>query len=223
LQHHHDRNSAVELLSGFSFRGDIRTGKATGSSANFRAIYHAPASVTYNGRAMAMMERASAGKISAAAEKPRRFLAVDYGRKRIGMALSDELGITAQPLATLARANRQTDLRRLRETCRAHGVTHIIVGHPVHITGEAGEMADEAARFAARLEKETGIGVELVDERLTTWEARQIVAETKSARRRKREPLDDLAAAVLLRDYLERTRVSSGTARGAGAEKDQEG
>lgn len=162
-----------------------------------------------------MTQRASGGEVSASAEKPRRILAVDYGRKRIGLALSDALGLTAQPLATLVRVNRQNDLRRLREACRTHGVTHIIVGHPLHMTGEAGEMANEAARFAARLEKEIGIGVELVDERLTSWEAEQMVAETKSSARR-RKPLDDMAAAVLLRDYLERT---PGRARGAAAEK----
>jgi putative Holliday junction resolvase len=165
---------------------------------------------------MAMIQRASAREISTPAEKRRRVLAVDYGRKRIGLALSDDLGLTAQPLATLARVNRQNDLRRLREACRKHGVTHIIVGHPLHMTGEAGEMANEAARFAARLEKEIGIRVELVDERLTSWEAEQTLAETKSSARRRRKPLDDVAAAVLLRDYLERTR---GLAHGATAEK----
>jgi putative holliday junction resolvase len=167
-----------------------------------------------------MTQHVSGGEISAAADKPLRVLAVDYGRKRIGLALSDELGLTAQPLATLVRVNRQTDLRRLREACRAHGVAHIIVGHPLHMTGDAGEMADEAARFAARLEKETGIGVELVDERLTSWEAKQTIAETHSSassKKRRRKPLDDVAAAVLLRDYLERTR---GTVRGTGAEKE---
>jgi putative holliday junction resolvase len=163
-----------------------------------------------------MTQGASAGEISATVEKPRRILAVDYGRKRIGLALSDALGLTAQPLATVVRVNRQTDLRRLREACRTHGVTHIIVGHPVHMTGEAGEMANEAARFAARIEKEIGIGVELVDERLTSWEAEQTIAETKSSARRRRKPLDDVAAAILLRDYLERTR---GQAPDAGAEK----
>ncbi len=156
-----------------------------------------------------MTQRESGGEISAAAGKPRRILAVDYGRKRIGLALSDALGLTAQPLATLVRVNRQTDLRRLREACRTHGVTHIIVGHPVHMTGEAGEMANEAARFAVRIEKEIGIGVELVDERLTSWEAEQTIAETKSSARRRRKPLDDVAAAILLRDYLERTRGQS--------------
>ena len=166
---------------------------------------------------MTATQRANAREISAAAEKPRRILAVDYGRKRIGLALSDELGLTAQPLGTLVRVNRQKDLSRLREACRTHGVTHIIVGHPLHMTGEAGEMANEAARFAARIEKEIGIDVELVDERLTSWEAAQTVAETRPSARRKREPLDDVAAAILLRDYLEQTR---GRAHGAAAEKD---
>ena len=151
----------------------------------------------------------SQGK-SAVVVKPERILAVDYGRKRIGLALSDEMGLTAQPLGTLTRVNRQRDLNRLRDTCRTRGVTHIIVGQPLHMTGEAGEMADEAARFAARLEKATGIGVELVDERLTSWEAERTVAETRSAVRRKRAAIDDVAAAVLLRDYLEKRRASHG-------------
>ncbi len=140
--------------------------------------------------------------------KPRRVLAIDYGRKRIGLALSDELGLAARPLAILARTNRRDDMRRLRDICRQHSIGLIIVGHPLHITGEAGEMAGEAARFAARLGKafvKMEIGVELADERLTTWEARQTVAATKSTRR-KQERLDDVAAAILLRDYLERKR-----------------
>ena len=137
--------------------------------------------------------------------KPGRILALDYGRKRIGLAISDELRLTARPLATLTRTNRQNDFRRLREVCRGQEIARIIVGHPVHMTGEASPMADEAARFTERLRKEIGVEVELLDERLTSWEAKQTVGETRSSSRRKRrEPLDDVAAAVLLRDYLER-------------------
>ncbi|MGA2844706.1 MAG: Holliday junction resolvase RuvX [Candidatus Acidiferrales bacterium] len=135
--------------------------------------------------------------------KPRRILAIDYGRKRIGLALSDELGLTAQPLATFLRTNRRNDLRRLREICRKHAVARILVGHPLHMTGQSSPMAEEAALFAARLRKDLGIEVELVDERLTSWEAAQTMAEVKSSSRRKRAPIDDVAAAVLLRDYLE--------------------
>jgi putative Holliday junction resolvase len=149
--------------------------------------------------------------------KPIRILAVDYGRKRIGLALSDELGLTAQPLEAFVRRNRRNDSRRLREICRKHAVAHILVGHPLHLTGEAGAMADEAERFANRLQKELGIEVELLDERLTTWEAEQTMEETKSSWRRRRGPLDDVAAAILLRDYLER---KCGQPRDAVAERD---
>ena len=138
--------------------------------------------------------------------RPCRVLAIDYGRKRIGLALSDELQLTAQPLAVMKRANRREDLRRLRDICRKQGVARILVGHPLHITGEAGEMADEAARFAARLRKELGIEVTLVDERLTSWEAAQMIAQSGSPHRRKQASLDDVAAAIFLREYLERNR-----------------
>jgi putative Holliday junction resolvase len=158
----------------------------------------------YNETNMTNLERARNTGVSApSTTESSRILAVDYGRKRIGLALSDELGVTAQPLITITRTNRRNDLRRLREICRKHSVARILVGHPLHMTGEASPMADEAALFAARLRKDIGIEVELVDERLTTWEAAQTMAEVNSSSRRKRAPLDDLAAAVLLRDYLE--------------------
>jgi len=163
-----------------------------------------------------MLERAktsgSLGTASGTAE--RRILAVDYGRKRIGLALSDELGVTAQPLLTLVRTNYRNDLRRLREICREHSVGRIIVGHPLHMTGAAGEMAAEAERFSIRLRKNLGLPVELVDERLTTWAAEQIAAETKPSRNKK-QPLDAVAAAVLLRDYLERTTARADSPAGA--------
>jgi putative Holliday junction resolvase len=143
--------------------------------------------------------------------KPCRILAIDYGRKRMGLALSDELQMTAQPLLILARTNRRNDLRRLREICRKQGVARILVGHPLHVTGKAGEMAQEAAQFAGRLQKELGIEVQLADERLTTWEAEQIVAGRKSAAR-KQSHVDDVAAAIFLREYLDRNRAHAGHA-----------
>lgn len=135
-----------------------------------------------------------------------RVLAIDYGRKRLGVAISDELGATARPLETIQRHNRRKDLQRLREICRAYCVTHIVVGHPLHITGEISEMAAEAVAFAKRLGKAVDLTVELVDERLTSWEARQTMAHVKPSTRRKSGPLDDVAAAVLLREYLEQKR-----------------
>lgn len=133
------------------------------------------------------------------------------------MALSDELGITAQPFATILRVNRQSDLRRIRQICRDHAIARIIVGHPLHMSGAAGEMAAEAARFAARLKKATRIETELVDERLTSWQAEQTLTETSSSRRRNRRAIDDIAATILLREYLERT---SGDAKNSKTEND---
>ncbi len=156
---------------------------------------------------LAMMVRGATDRnpsvVASVGKNTPRILAIDYGRKRIGLALSDELGVTAQPLAILLRTNRRSDLRRLREICREHGVGRILVGHPVRMTGASGEMAVEAARFAARLAKELGIPTELADERLTSWEAEQLLAETRSSRPAN-SPVDDLAAAVLLREYLEK-------------------
>jgi putative Holliday junction resolvase len=139
----------------------------------------------------------------AEARSSARILAVDYGRKRIGLALSDELGITAQPLVTITRMNRRELTQRLRELCAKHSVGRIIVGHPLHINGERSEMALEAEQFAAQLSKELGIATELFDERLTTWEAKQTVTARKPASGRKEPHFDAIAAAVLLRDYLD--------------------
>jgi len=137
-----------------------------------------------------------------------RVLAIDYGRKRLGLAVSDALRVTARPLATWNRSNRRQELARLRTLCRSEGITHIVVGWPLHLGGEPGEMASEATRFAERIRSNLGIPVELVDERLSSWEAEQILAEGGSARvrsrRRKQHKLDQAAAAVILRDYLRR-------------------
>lgn len=147
---------------------------------------------------------------TASLESPRevqgRILAVDYGRKRIGLAISDDLRLTARPLKILQHTNRRDDLRRLRALVRENQVRRIVVGYPVHLNGEQGDMAREAARFAARLKKELGVPVELVDERLTSWEARDFLRRPSPSGRRRDRASDDIAAAILLRDYLSRCR-----------------
>jgi putative Holliday junction resolvase len=140
---------------------------------------------------------------SANLSKKGRVLALDYGQRRIGIAISDELGLTASPLSTMERTNRRDDVRRLREVVREHTVRKIVVGLPLHLDGRSSEMADEVKRFASRIEKQLGLPVELVDERLTSWDAAQMEA---AARRRAGSPAttrDDVAAAIFLRDYLE--------------------
>lgn len=156
----------------------------------------------------------------------RRVLAIDYGRKRLGLALSDELGVTARPLATLPRTNRRDDLRRIRLLAREHQVRCIVVGLPLRLDGTTGEMALEAKRFATRLAQNLGLPVELADERLTSWEAGQTPLNGRRGRAKaksdagagnrvsaKNAPRDDVAAALILRDYLAAHPVSGGAGR----------
>jgi putative holliday junction resolvase len=148
----------------------------------------------------------------------RAVLAIDYGRRRLGLALSDILGVTARPLAIWERTNRRGDLARIRDLCRRHAVGRIVVGWPIRLDGTPGEMAREAASFAERLRKHLGRPVDLADERLSSWEAAQQVQDAGN-RRRAGKPLDDVAATVILRDYLARTR-SAEQGRPAGRVQD---
>jgi putative holliday junction resolvase len=140
---------------------------------------------------------------------PGRILALDYGHKRLGLAVSDELQLTVQPHRVYYRVNRREDFRFLRQTVRSLGVRRIVLGRPVHIDGERSEMTDEVENYAVRLRKELGIDVALQDERLTTWEARQLQTAKRSGN--EFDPVDALAAAVLLRDYLEHHRAAGPT------------
>ena len=135
-------------------------------------------------------------------------LAIDYGRRRLGLALSDALGVAAHPFATWTRSNLRRDLARLRDLCRERSVSRIVVGRPLRLDGTQSEMATEAAEFGARIGKSLNLPVEFVDERLSSWDAHQTVRS--SARRRERSSLDDVAAAVILRDYLNRATRAAG-------------
>jgi putative holliday junction resolvase len=149
-------------------------------------------------------------------------LAIDYGKKKLGLALSDEFGVTSRPYATWNRTKRRHDLARLRELVRRQRVRRIVVGLPLHLDGSSSEMSEEAKSFAARVEKALGIPVEMTDERLSSWEAHETLASIDSDRRSRRNlpgpsarnrkaPIDDVAAAVILRDYLDRARARAGS------------
>ena len=157
-----------------------------------------------------------------------RILALDYGRSRIGVALADSAAGLAQPLCTLQRVNRNEDMRRLRELAREHGVKQIVVGLPLRLDGSRGEMAVEAEGFAQRVRKQVGVPVEMVDERLTSWEAERLMEETagrvmkhpvghnkKSKVDEGRMSVDAVAAAVILKEYLERRQTGEKAPSGA--------
>ncbi len=131
-------------------------------------------------------------------------LAIDYGRRRMGLAISDALGLAARPLETLERKGRAEDVGRLRRIAREHDVKRVVVGHPLRMDGTAGDIADEAERFARRLEQALGLPVELVDERLTSWAADEWLAGHPELGRTRGK--DEIAAAILLEEYLGRER-----------------
>jgi putative pre-16S rRNA nuclease len=151
-------------------------------------------------------------------QEPVRILAVDYGRARIGLAIANSETRMPQPLSTLERINRNEDMRRLRELVREHGVKQIVVGLPLRLDGTRGEMAEEVERFAQRMRKQIGVPVDMVDERLTSWEAERLLEEvqgrfirdeklasTKKPKRvQAKMTVDAVAAAVILKEYLER-------------------
>lgn len=157
-----------------------------------------------------------------------KILALDYGRTKIGLALANLEARIAEPYATLERINRNEDMRRLREFARDHHVKQIVVGLPLRLDGTAGEMAEEATRFAERLRKQLGLPVELVDERLTSWEAERILeeelgrrithTETRDGHRKSVHPaegkytVDAVAAMVILREYLARPSIAKESA-----------
>lgn len=133
-----------------------------------------------------------------------RYLGLDVGNRRIGVAVSDELGVTAQPVLTLERRrNRRDDLRSLGRLARRFGVAGIVVGNPVHLSGEASPQAAKTQAFAAELGELTGLPIHFWDERLTTHEAHQILYRAGRARQEHRRVVDQVAATLILQSFLD--------------------
>jgi len=140
-----------------------------------------------------------------------RILALDLGRRRIGLALSDPLGLTAQGLETFERTSRREDLARLTRLVREREVERIVIGNPVELSGREGRQSQWAREFAERLADRTGVPVVLWDERLTSVEAERVLREAGGAGVT-RGSVDRLAAMILLQSYLD---SGAGSAEGA--------
>jgi putative Holliday junction resolvase len=132
-----------------------------------------------------------------------RSLGVDYGTKRIGIAVSDPLGITAAPHSVVPR---ETVVPVVANLVKELGVGTIVVGLPTPLGGGEGVSAREARKLAAELEEATGAVVVLVDERFTSRLAEESLLKSGMRRRRRRETVDKVAAAIILQDYLDRQR-----------------
>jgi len=132
-----------------------------------------------------------------------RILALDVGEKRIGLAVSDPLGITAQGLEVLVRRDPETDLARLLEVARKWGVQEIVLGLPRHMDGRLGQAAPKILELARELSAALGVKVTTWDERLTTAEAERVLIQADVSRRRRRQVVDQLAAVLILQGYLD--------------------
>lgn len=133
------------------------------------------------------------------------------GNRRIGVAVSDELGLTAQPVLTLERKRSpREDMRSLARLARRFGVVGIVVGNPVHLSGAPGSQAEKTQAFAAALGQLTGLPIHLWDERLTTREAHQILYEAGHRRQDHRRVVDQVAATLILKSFLERKPRGTG-------------
>jgi putative holliday junction resolvase len=136
-------------------------------------------------------------------QKP-RYLGLDVGSRRIGVAVSDELGLTAQPVLTLERKpNQREDLRSLARLCRRFGVAAIVVGNPLHLSGQAGNRASKTQAFAGELGKLTGLPIHLWDERLTTHEAHRLLYASGRRRQDHTRVVDQVAAVLILQSFLD--------------------
>lgn len=132
-----------------------------------------------------------------------RILAIDFGARKIGLAVSDELGLTAQGLPTYYRSNKKTDFDHLRRVIKQYGITEIVMGLPLRMSGNEGIQAEKVQAFAEELRRKFKLPVHLFDERLTSVEANRLLRETEMSIRRRAEVVDQLAAVLILESFLE--------------------
>ena len=142
-----------------------------------------------------------------------RIIGLDYGTKTVGVAVSDALMITAQPLETIERKSanklRQT-LARIESIIEEYQAERIVLGYPKNMNNTIGERAEATEQFKEDLERRTGLEVILWDERLSTVEAERILMDTGVRRENRKQYVDKMAAAVILQNYLDRERAKRG-------------
>lgn len=134
---------------------------------------------------------------------PRRILALDVGSKRIGVAITDPLGITAQGLETIQRQNKRKDMETLGRVLKDYGVREVVVGLPLRLSGAEGTQSEKMRRFASDLESHFGVTVHLWDERWTSTEANRLLRETELSIEKRGRAVDRMAAILILQSWME--------------------
>lgn len=131
-----------------------------------------------------------------------RVLAIDYGQKRVGLAISDRLGITAQPFKTIINESREKLIDDLAEIIEDNDITEVVVGLPLHMNGTEGERAEKSRILVAELKTELNLPVYLQDERLSSAEVEKVMLSGDLSREKRKAKRDKLAASIILRTYL---------------------
>jgi putative holliday junction resolvase len=137
-----------------------------------------------------------------------RLLAVDFGSKNIGIAISDGLGITARPVETIRRSSLKSVIEQLKFLITDLEAEGVVVGLPLKLDGAPGDAAEQVLRFVEQLGAEIDIPVFTQDERLTSYEAEQLMMERGWNRKQRKAKSDEIAAMIILQDYLSRTTKS---------------
>ena len=136
-------------------------------------------------------------------------MGLDVGDRRVGVAVSDAMGLTAQPIMTLVRSNRRQDMRSLLRLIRKFECTDIVVGNPLYMSGDQSPQAAKAQAFAEVLREETGLPVHLWDERLTTTEAHRHLHASGVAGSQHKKVVDQVAAVLILQGYLDSMAIKA--------------
>jgi putative Holliday junction resolvase len=131
-----------------------------------------------------------------------RALGLDIGKRRIGVAVSDPLGMIARPVETLRAVSLNVDAERVAEIARELEAEIVVIGDPLHMSGDPGAMSNRVYKFGEKLAEVSGLPVDYCDERLTTVEAHRILEDAGVPLRKVREQIDAVAAAVILQSYL---------------------
>ncbi len=139
-----------------------------------------------------------------------RLLGLDFGTRRIGVAVSDELGLTAQPVLTLVRRNLRQDLKSLGRLLRKFNCSAIVLGNPLHLSGDLSPQAANTQSFAGILRETFALPVHLWDERLTTAEAHRHLDAAGRSRANHRDVVDQVAAVLILQSFLDARHYPSG-------------
>ena len=132
-----------------------------------------------------------------------RIMGVDYGMRRVGIAVSDSMGVVATPTCTLEVTSMDDAVVQTAELAKEKDIKRFVVGKPLHMNGDMSELAEAAEKFSGKLRTLTGMTVDSWDERLSSKEAERVLIQADTSRKRRKEVIDKMAAQILLQSYLD--------------------